>query len=59
MAHNCLMNRCWRTKFTVSPTLAQTYSTVTRTICRNYASLLKAYHDEGECELRDQEWPLD
>ena len=22
---------------------------------RNYASLLKAYHDEGECELRDQE----
>ena len=22
---------------------------------RNYASLLKAYHDEGECDLRDQE----
>jgi hypothetical protein len=26
---------------------------------RNYASLLKAYHDEGECDLRDQEWSLD
>ena len=22
---------------------------------RNYASLLKAYHEEGECDLRDQE----